>query len=258
MEALLNYLAKYQFNGTIDSRKQTELEFHNERRKAVTEVQGNAKFYKAAKLSREYVQNWIRSHAPGKVFLDYACGNGGNAIRAAKAGAKLSIGIEISDTSVENCRRNAADLPNAYFVQADCENTGIPGGSIDVIICSGMLHHLDLNQAFPELCRILKPGGVVLGVEALGYNPLIQMYRNRTPEMRTEWEKEHILSYKELRLAAKFFTVQNVKHWHLFGILGAYAPSLFPLLTAIDKVVLTLPGIKLMSWMFTFELQKSQ
>ena len=79
------------------------------------------------------------------VFLDYACGNGSNAIAAAKAGAKLSIGLDISDVSVQNCRRFATDAgvtSNSYFIQADAENTKLPDNSVDVIICSGMLHHL--------------------------------------------------------------------------------------------------------------------
>ena len=45
---------------------------------------------------------------------------------------------------------------------------------------------------------------MVLGVEALDYNPLIKLYRQLTPDMRTEWEKAHILSLKDLRFAQKF------------------------------------------------------
>ena len=38
-------------------------------------------------------------------------------------------------------------------------------------------------------------------MEALSVNPLIQLYRNSTPEMRTEWEKNHILGPKDLKFA---------------------------------------------------------
>ena len=47
---------------------------------------GNKKYYDATQDSKVYVDNWIASHAPGKVFLDYACGNGDGAIKAAKSG----------------------------------------------------------------------------------------------------------------------------------------------------------------------------
>ena len=253
----------------LGERKIKELEFHNrsrDRKKAESlpqdtyeQLYGNEKFYATTQLSRDYVQQWIREKSKGKVFLDYACGNGGNAMRAARAGAKLSIGIDISDTSVQNAI-DAASVDglsgNTRFLQADCENTGLPDNCIDVIVCSGMLHHLDLNFAFPELQRILKPGGVILAVEALDYNPVIKFYRYRTPHMRTEWEKAHILSYKDVRFAKKFFEVQNVKHWHLFGIAGVKVPSLLPVLNQMDRIFLKLPLLKLMSWMFTFELHK--
>lgn len=57
---------------------------------------------------------------------------------------------------------------------------------------------------FDVLRRILKPNGVILAVEALDYNPMIKLYRIMTPEMRTEWEKAHILSYKDENLRSGF------------------------------------------------------
>ena len=45
-------------------------------------------------------------------------------------------------------------------------------------MCCGMLHHLDLSYAFPELRRILSLEGKILAIEALDYNPIIKLYRN--------------------------------------------------------------------------------
>jgi len=215
--------------------------------------------------SRRYVDGWVRTNVGGRIFLDYACGDGGNAIFAAKEGAALAIGLDISAVSVSNARKDAATagLANAtYFIQADCEDTGLPDESVDVMLCSGMLHHLDLKRAFAEMRRILKPGGVCLGVEALDYNPLIQLYRRLTPHLRTEWEKEHILSLKDLRLAREFFEVRNVRFWHLFSIGAALlnrTPLFRPLLALgnlLDAVVLRIPLIRRLAWQFIFELHK--
>jgi len=254
---------------TLNKRKLKEIEFHNRDRDRnlienlpkdiYKKLQGNKKFYNTVQLSSNYTGNWIKSHSKDRIFLDYACGNGFNAIRAAKAGAALSIGLDISDISIKNARAFAEKeglSGNTFFLQGDCENTGLPNECIDVCICSGMLHHLDLSYAFYELRRIMNKGGVILCIEALDYNSLIKLYRNMTPQMRTEWEKAHILSYKDISFARRFFEVKNIRHWHLFSIIGTYTPFALPFLNAIDKAVLKLPLIKLMSWMFTFELHK--
>ena len=144
----------------LDDRKKKELEFHDMHRDRpkVDEMQesdpdtyeklfGNKKFYSTVALSSNYID---------------ACGDGIHAIKSAQAGAKLAIGIDISKTSVDNAAVDAKTLgvsDNTYFLQADAENTKLPDQSVDLIICSGMLHHLDLSYAFPELRRILAPGG---------------------------------------------------------------------------------------------------
>lgn len=253
---------------SLDDRKRKELEFHDrDRDRALIKTldqdtyerfYGNKKYYRATSASKDYVDGWIRRNAKGKVFLDYACGNGVNAIKAAHAGASLAIGLDISAVSVANARDDAARAgvsDSTYFIQADAENTKLPDHSIDVIICSGMLHHLDLSQAFPELKRILAPGGVILGVEALDYNPLIKLYRLLTPDMRTEWEKAHILSLKDIRFASRFFDVGEVRYWHVASIAGGKFPRLLPILESLDKVLTRLPVIQLLAWIFTFELK---
>jgi len=197
---------------SLDDRKKKELEFHDmhrDRSKAdemqqldqdtYEKLYGNKKFYSTTALSNNYVEEWIRINSKDKIVLDYACGDGLNAIKAAKAGAKLAIGIDISRTSVLNATTDAKEAgvsDNSFFLQADAENTKLPDNSIDVVICCGMLHHLDLSYAFPELRRILAPGGKLLALEALDYNPLIKLYRKMTPEMRTDWEKSPYSRYE--------------------------------------------------------------
>ena len=116
--------------------------------------------------------------------------NGAYAIKASlNHSAKFSVGFDLSAESVENAEKDALKAgvsEKTIFIQSDAENTGLPSESFDIILCSGMLHHLDLNNAFPELERLLAPGGTIFCVEALDYNPIIKLYRNLTPGMRTE------------------------------------------------------------------------
>jgi len=260
---------KEEWLSELEERKLKELEFHDRDRNqeliknydkdTFEKLHGNKKFYKIVQISSNYVENWIKQFSREKIFLDYACGNGAYAIKAAKAGAELAIGIDISETSIKNARKFAQKegvSDDTYFVMGDCENTGLPDSSIDIGICSGMLHHLDLSFAFCELRRILKRGGVILAIEALDYNPLIKLYRKLTPQMRTEWEAAHILSYKDINFANKFFDVKKIKHWHLFSIAGTYFPFALPFFNVVDRFVLRIPILKMLSWMFTFELHK--
>ena len=261
----------------LAQRKLAELEFHDAdrdktRKASLTtdeyeKTYGNRKYYSTVRASRDYVNQWIRDHSPGKIVLDFACGQGESTCEAAEAGADLAMGLDISPVSIENCRREAATRGlegNTFFLQGDCENTGLPDDSIDTVICSGVLHHLDLSYTFPELRRIMKPGGMCLCIEALNYNPIIKLYRKLTPEMRTKWEREHILSLADVTFAKRFFDVKEVRYWHLMSILATPLRAtalLQPALTladAIDWLILKIPPISYMAWMFTFVLVKRE
>lgn len=260
----------------LSDRKKEEMEFHNFERETIddkvifkqvsVDVHANRKFYSITQSSNEYVEAWLNSRVGGGVFLDYACGNGEKAIQAIKRGAALAIGLDISDVSIRNAKQAAKAervSDRCYLIQGDCEDTELPDSSIDTILCCGMLHHLDLAKAYRELFRILKPGGRILGVEALGHNPIIQLYRNRTPHLRTEWEKNHILKKQSILKAKEFsFELGEVRYWHLLVIAAVPLRNSFlakpccGLLNALDWILLRLPGIRLWAWQVTFELIK--
>lgn len=246
---------------SLEARKKEEADFHDFSHDMTTELE-NKKFYKTTQLSSDYLDNWLKHNVKDKIFLDYACGNGVTGNEAASYGAKFTIGIDISPGSIANAqklaKKNGFEEVTRFFV-GDCENTGLPENSIDVILCAGMLHHLDLNYAYPEMHRILKPGGKIIAVEALDYNPFIKAYRLLTPGMRTEWEKHHILSMKDVRFASKFFKIKSVKFWHITSFAAAFVGSpkwLLGILNTIDSVLTKIPLIKLLSWQFIFELEK--
>ncbi|MFH0865211.1 MAG: class I SAM-dependent methyltransferase [Bacteroidota bacterium] len=252
---------------SLDERKLKELEFHDKDRDksrvesmdkdSYEKYYGNKKFYKTVRKSKEYIDGWIKQNAKDKVFLDYACGDGEKAIIAAKSGANLSLGLDISSVSVRNAQEqaNMLGLDNAVFFQADAENTNLPDHSIDIILCAGMLHHLDLNFAFPELARILAPGGKILCGEALAYNPFIKLYRARTSRMRTDWEKAHILSLNDVKKAKRYFEIGDIKFWHITSYLAAFLPPLLAFFNSIDSLLTKIHIIKRMAWIFTFELK---
>ena len=122
--------------------------------------------------------------------------------------------------------------------------------------------YLGLEHAFPDLARVLKPTGTLIAIEALGYNPIISLYRRLTPSLRTAWETDHILTNRELRLSQKFFDGLSVHYFYLFSILAvpfrktAIFKPLLAFLGAIDSVILKIPGVQLMAWQMIFFLTK--
>lgn len=254
----------------LNARKILEIEFHDRDRdenflkvienepEVYQEFYGNKKYYKTTRRSTDFIHNWIKKEVANKVFLDYACGNGDYAFFAAEFNPAMSLGFDISPVSVNNANKKAKvnKISKIRFFQADAEDTKLPDNSIDVILCSGMLHHLDLSYAFPEMRRILKPGGKILAVEALDINPLIKLYRRRTPKMRTAWESKHILSLKDVEFSRRFFELEEIKYWHVAGYVGGKFPFLLNSLEKLDLLLEKIPLIQRFAWIFTFELVK--
>ena len=118
-----------------------------------------------------------------------------------------------------------------------------------------------MDMALPELARVLKSGGVIVAMEALGYNPLINLYRKMTPHLRTAWETDHILTHSELKKCRKFFDKVNVRYFYLatlaaipFANTTFFKPVMW-LTEAIDAVLMRIPLIQLMAWQMVFTLE---
>lgn len=251
-------------------RKQKEAEFHSSREtdrlsmstEEFERKYSNKTFYAICRKTTNHLEAWMRENCPGKTALDYCCGLGGSTRRLASFGA-MAYGIDIAEEEVKtaiNDAEKAGLSDRTNFQVMDAENMTFEDNTFDLIFCSGVLHHLDLDAAYPELSRVLKPGGKILCLEALGHNPLIQLYRNLTPKLRTAWETDHILSTAQVKQGYEFFDTIKVDYFYLFsiGVIPFRNSSLFkPLLSiteVVDTAVLKIPLIRKMAWQMIFEL----
>ncbi|HDZ77263.1 MAG TPA: class I SAM-dependent methyltransferase [Candidatus Omnitrophica bacterium] len=93
-----------------------------------------------------------------KIVLDAGCGTGRITDIAAKCGAKIAVGVDISP-SVYAARINNVDNANAFIAQADLNS--LPFKPVfDIITSIGVLHHTpDAHKSFLNLGKYLKPGG---------------------------------------------------------------------------------------------------
>jgi len=256
----------------MEERKQKEIDFHNKREnervtlpaKEYRARYSNRRFYSITRKSQSYWINWVKNKCHGKRTLDYCCGLGDVSLVLAKQGADV-YGIDISSESIKTARNRLAEAGYSdveKFNVMDAEHLEFEDNFFDRIICTGVLHHLDLNRAYFELARVLKPDGEIICVEALGYNPLIRWYRKRTLHLRTEWEVDHILTLKDIQKAQPYFKIINVNFFHFFSILSIpfigtlFFEPLLSLLDSLDLVVLKIPLVRLMAWQIIFVLKK--
>lgn len=265
----------------MEDRKAAEAEFHNSLRKNFSDqiwtpeadarfeadpMWSNMKYYSVERKNRDYVTESLKKYCAGGDVLDYCCGNGLDTVRIAKdMHPKSVIGVDISDVSIENSRvraRSEGVDGVAKFAVMDAEELTFPDNSFDVIHVYGVLHHLNLDKAYAQLSRVLRPGGHVIATEAMKHNPAIALYRRRTPHLRTEWEAEHILGRGEIRQAYKYFDGIDVRLFNLATLAAVplrrrkvFGPVL-RVLEAVDSLLLEVPGLKWWAWMSVFTLSK--
>lgn len=148
----------------------------------------------------------INAAATGKRVLEYGCGQGeGSLIIARKYQPKDVVGIDVSDVAVDQARIEAAalGLDNVSFQAMNGEKMHFANNEFDLACGFGILHHLDLDIAFRELARVLKPNGSCIFLEPLGHNFAINLYRWFTPNLRTE--DEHPLLIKDFAIGRRYF-----------------------------------------------------
>lgn len=224
----------------------------------------NIKFYSIAQSSFQYRDSILNARCPGKVCLDYCCGNGEVALQMAQLGAKEAHGIDLSSVAVENASRLAGEAgvaDRAKYSVMDAEKMSFPDSTFDVVHVYGALHHLDLNAAYSELARVLKPSGIIVCTEALRHNPAIHLYRRITPHLRTAWEVEHILGVPEINASREKFSKVTVKFFHMFTLAAVpfRKTVLFKPILAVteflDAIVLKIPGVNWLAWQAVFTLE---
>jgi len=97
---------------------------------------------------------------PGTRFLDVACGTGGVAVRAARAGADVT-GIDISADQLAKARRAAEEEGLAIrFDEGDCQDLPYADGEFGAVASVfGAIFAPDHERAAAELARVCRPGG---------------------------------------------------------------------------------------------------
>lgn len=107
----------------------------------------------------EFACRYIKA---GQQVLDAACGVGyGSFILADRTGAHVT-GIDISEQAIRSANQFWKHANN-HFVQADCTQTGLCKGSMDVAVSFETIEHIEAaDELLQELFTLLRPGGVLI------------------------------------------------------------------------------------------------
>lgn len=239
----------------MNLRKKKQRDFYNKFSTGKTNAP-NKKFYTITRKSTRFIQKWLLDECKGKNVLDYCCGNGEVSLFLAAQSVKI-IGIDISNISIKNCKRKAKIQKlwsKVIFKIMDAEKMQFSDNYFDTVVGLGVLHHLNIKNAFKELNRVVKKDGRLIFNEPLAYNPIFQLYRERTPTLRTAWEVDNILSKKEINLAKKYFNKIELKFFHLTTLCAvpfrksSFFNVILTFFEKIDSIILKLPLIKWLSW----------
>lgn len=239
-----------------------EREFHNHRFSDDSErEQRTGRFYSAIEYGFELYRRRVMEAARDRTVLEYGCGNASLGFELAPI-AKEVIGIDISDVAIANAQRIAAHkrLQNARFVVDNAESMRVADRSIDVLMGSGIVHHLDIERAMREVRRVLRDGGMAIFAEPLGHNPIVNWYRARTPELRTP--DEHPLLARDLRRMARGFRSSKVTYFGFVApMLGLVSEKTDPrrlltkLVWGLDKGICSVPFVQRYAWFCLIELR---
>ena len=243
-----------------DSRLENERKFHDNRfiqddDKLRSSVK---KYYSINKIAKNKYYQLIKKYSKDKKLLEYGCGVGDNINTFNQFGAHVT-GIDISEEGIKKTR----ELINSINIEADCfvmnvEKTEFNDNHFDVVVGTGIIHHLDLSKIYSETSRILNKNGHAVFFEPLGHNPIINLYRKLTPKLRTD--DEHPLMNKDLKLLNKYFKNVNIQYFSLFTLLAVpfrkfiiFKP-LFKALHLLDNLFLKLPFIKNWAWIVVIDV----
>jgi ubiquinone/menaquinone biosynthesis C-methylase UbiE len=238
----------------VTKRLEKERSFHDKRfNGADSERKRARKYYSVNMHTMNRYFEIISMYCTNKKLLEYGCGTGSGSEQWLKFGAIL-VGIDISPKGIKIAKERLKNTKyDADYFVMNAENTGFNDSSFDIVVGTGIIHHLDILHSYQELCRILKKNGHAVFMEPLGHNPFINLYRALTPKMRTE--DEHPLKLKDIEILKQCFYNVDVEYFSLFTLLAVPFRSMFffdklcCFFRNIDKMAFQIPFIKRYAWM---------
>ena len=156
----------------------------------------------------------------GQLLLDMGCGEGRHSIGALLETPANVIGIDLSfeDLITAKSRLNDFDLSGhdtfCTFGVGNIKNIPIENASLDAVMCSEVLEHVDSpKESIQELVRVLKPGGI-MALSVPRYLPELICWKLSKEYSKTPGGHVRIFKHSQLRDLAENNGLQYQSfHW---------------------------------------------
>jgi len=120
-----------------------------------------------------------------------------------------------------------------------------------------------LEKSFESFSQKLKKDGTAIFIEPLGHNPLINRFRDKTPEIRTQ--DEHPLLMDDFELAKEYFKNVDIQYFYLttLGVPIFFKKNqprfLINFFNGVDRVLFMLfPFLRKHAWQVIVKLSGSK
>ena len=156
----------------------------------------------------------------GQLLLDMGCGEGRHSIGALLETPANVIGLDLSieDLNTAKSRLNDFDLSDhdtfCTFGVGNIKNIPIENASLDAVMCSEVLEHVDSpKESSQELVRVLKPGGL-MALSVPRYLPELICWKLSKEYSKTPGGHVRIFKHSQLRdLAVNNGLQYQSFHW---------------------------------------------
>lgn len=262
-------------HGPLTERQRTEAEVYNARVRAamaaITDEELRVSASRPPFPNREHVDflsfalNRIGDPA-GKRILEVGSGTGALSVYLALCGAQVT-GIDVSDENAQLSQRRArvngvAGLTD--FRAVPVEHMDDPDGSYDAIIGNQVLHHFELDEAMPNIRRMLRPGGVAVFCEPVLLLPgPLRWLRDtrlvkRVLPKRVDTPTERSVSLDDVAIIRRVFPNAQAHPFQLLARVQNFielSDFWFGFLSTLDRNALRrVPALRQLSRFVVFEL----
>ena len=158
----------------------------------------------------------------GKRVLEIGCGLGVNSVILMEKGAKISA-IDISLKRLETVQKVFQEykIAGIQLYCASGESLPFQSNCFDIVYANAVMIHLDKDQTYSEIQRVLKPGGRVILVEPMKYHPLVNLYRWTLAPQAWKVIADYFISADFVRFGT-YFQKTTHQEFFLFGFLAFF------------------------------------